>query len=121
MIDIARLRELAEVEFADIVVEGFRTNLNELRIVLVDGSFIDVWFSLALKGRYSYHWERTALDGTIYRHDNAPHKRWESIETFPKHFHQWSEDHVVVSYISNDPEQGLRVFLAFARKTLSES
>ena len=23
----------------------------------VDGSFVDIWFSLKLPGRYSYHWE----------------------------------------------------------------
>jgi hypothetical protein len=44
---------------------------------------VDVWFSLKLLGRYSYHWERRAIDGSIYRHDNTPHKRWQTIGTFP--------------------------------------
>ncbi|MDL1959513.1 MAG: DUF6516 family protein [Deltaproteobacteria bacterium] len=76
LVDAERLREIAEVEFADIVAEAFVPDANELRIILTDGSFVDVWFSLKLTGRYSYHWERRAVDGTIYRHDNAPHKRW---------------------------------------------
>ncbi len=83
LVDVERLREIAEVEFADIVVEAYVPDLNELRIILTDGSFVDVWFSLKLAGRYSYHWERRAIDGTIYHHDNAPHKRWQAVETFP--------------------------------------
>ena len=53
LIDVARLREIAEVEFAEIVAEAFSPDLNALRIILVDGSFVDLWFSLKLKGRYS--------------------------------------------------------------------
>lgn len=67
IVDMARLQQIAEVEFAAIVIEAYTPDLNELRIILTDGSFIDVWFSLKLAGRYSYHWERKAIDGTIYR------------------------------------------------------
>ena len=77
--DVERLREIAEVEFADIVVEAFSPGINELRIILIDSSFVDVWFSLKLQGRDSFHWERRAIDGTMYRHDNAPHRRWEGV------------------------------------------
>jgi hypothetical protein len=93
-VDVERLREIAEVEFSDIVVEAIIPDINELRIILTDGSFVDVWFSLKLQGRYSFHWERRALDGKIYRHDNSPHKRWESAPTFPRHFHDGSETNV---------------------------
>ncbi len=118
LVDIERLREIAELEFADIVVETFTPDVNELRIILVDGSFIDIWFSLKLLERYSYHWERQAIDGTIYRHDNAPHKRWESVSTFPHHFHNGREDHVTESHLSKQPEKAVREFLAFARQKL---
>jgi Family of unknown function (DUF6516) len=86
LVDVESLREIAEVECADIVVEAIIPDINELRIILIDGSFVAVWFSLKLQGRYSFHWERRALDGKIYRHDNSTHKRWESVATFPKHF-----------------------------------
>lgn len=33
LIDVERLREIAEVEFADIVVEVFTPGINELRII----------------------------------------------------------------------------------------
>jgi len=118
LIDTARLRDIAEIEFADIVMEVLLPDISELRIVLTDGSFVDIWYSLKLPNRYSYHWERKAIDGTIYRHDNAPHRRWRSVETFPRHFHDGSEPHVSESYLSDVPEEALREFLTFARERM---
>jgi hypothetical protein len=120
-VDVERLREIAEVEFADIVVEAWVPDLHELRVILTDGSFVDVWFSLKLRDRYSFHWERRAIDGTIYRHDNAPHRRWQAVVTFPRHFHNGSETNVSESYLSAVPEEALREFLAFARDRMSTS
>ena len=119
-VDLDRLKEIAEVEFAEIVEHAYSPDINELRIILTDGSFVDLWFSLRLEGRYSYHWERKALDGTIYRHDNIPHKRWQGVKTFPKHFHEGSEGQAVESSISDVPEETLRQFLAFIRDKLRE-
>lgn len=120
LVNVERLQEIAEVEFSEIVVEAFSPGVNELRIILVDGSFIDLWFSLKLKERYSYHWERQAIDGTIYRHDNALHKQWRSTKTFPKHFPEGNGAEVVESHISDNPEEGLREFLTFVRKKLKQ-
>ena len=119
-IDVERLRDIAEVEFSDIVVEAFVTGVNEVRIILVDGSFVDAWFSLKLHDRYSLHWERRALDGAIYRYDNAPHKRWETVPTFPHHFHNGTEYNVVASDLNPAPEQALRQFLKFVPGKLSQ-
>jgi hypothetical protein len=49
LVDVERLREIAEVEFVDIVVEAIIPDINELRVILTDGSFVDVWFSLKLQ------------------------------------------------------------------------
>jgi hypothetical protein len=119
-VDLNRLREIAEVEFADIVEHAYSPDLNQLRIILADGSFVDLWFSLKLEGRYSYHWERKALDGRIYRHDNAPHKWWQGVKTYPKHFHDGSEEQVIESSISDASEEVLHQFLAFIRDKLQE-
>ena len=35
LVDVERLREIAEVEFTDIVVEAFSPGLNELRVILL--------------------------------------------------------------------------------------
>ena len=84
-----------------------------MRIILKDETFIDIWFSLKLPGRYAYHWERRFKDGTIYRHDNIPHKKWIKIKTFPKHFHEGKEMNVEESYISENIEEGVVEFLKF--------
>ncbi len=119
LVDTGALRTIIVAEYADIVVDVLLPGLNEMRIFVKDGSFVDVWYSLKLVGRYSYHWERQALDGTIYRHDNAPHQRWRSVSTFPAHFHDGSEDWVVESYLAPLPEDALREFLAFVRSRIA--
>jgi hypothetical protein len=118
IVNLDQLRDIAEIEFADIVTDVVFTDINELRIMFIDGSFLDVWRSLKLEGRYSYHWERRFVDGSIYRHDNAPHMRWENVPTYPKHFHNGTEDNVIPSDIANDPALGLRQVLSFAKEII---
>lgn len=59
--------------------------------------------------------------GDLYRHDNAPHGKWRAVSTFPKHFHDGSEDRVEESQISDNPEQAPREFLSFVRSKLLDS
>jgi len=118
--NVVQLKEVAEVEFDDIVVAATVTGPNQLRIILLDDSFIDLWFSLKFEGRYSYHWERRAIDGAIHRHDNAPHLRWQNVSTFPHHYHAGSEEHVIESNLSPDPTKALHQFLEFARNMLQK-
>ncbi len=112
-----KLYEIALKEFGDIVVGGEILKLPsgaplKLRIYLFDNSFIDIWIS---GSKYSYHWQK---DNFIFRHDNAPHEKWKHVKTFPKHFHNGSDENVVESNISNDPEKAIREFLIFVRKKL---
>ncbi len=57
----------------------------------MDGSFIDIWYSLKLKDRYSYHWEHRAIN---------------------------AEKNVIASNISDIPEEALRDFLSFVQKIM---
>jgi len=75
-------------------------------------------FFYSSKGRYSYHWERRPFNGTIYRHDNAPHHKWKNIGTFPKHFHDGQDHNVSESFISDDPIIAVGEFLSFVRQQL---
>ena len=116
-----RLRSIAHSDFSDIVVQtelllSTAGRVRKLRIHLLDGSFVDVW--LSEEGDYAFHWERRFVDGTLYRHDNAPHWRWKSVSTFPKHFHNGTEDHVTASQISDSPSEALEEFLSFVRTKL---
>jgi hypothetical protein len=118
MIDFYQLAEIAETEFADIVVSASVID-SKLRVVLLDSSYIDFWWSRAVPNRFAHHWERRHVDGSIYRHDNAPHGQWQHIATFPRHFHDQSDGNVVESNLSDVHEVAVRQFLGFARAKLA--
>ena len=119
MPDFSTLRRRAESQFPDFVTSTAIVG-NKLRIELIDGSYMDLWWSTQFVGRYAYHWERTHMDGTIYRHDKIPHFRGRSAATFPKHFHSGDRDTIMDSHISDDPEAGMTEFLQFAREVLDQ-
>ncbi|VVB87607.1 Uncharacterised protein [uncultured archaeon] len=88
----------------------------KLRIELIDGSFADIWISNS--GKYSFHWDRLEIDGTVYRFDNAPHKAWARISTFPHHFHNKTEKAVIESDMPSKPEMQMKRFMDFIRKNI---
>ncbi len=118
------LLRIATDEFSVIVESGeiFYSNIThealKLRLYLYDESFIDIYYST--KGKYSFHWNKLVSHNEIFRHDNAPHVKWKNISTFPKHFHDGSEDNVVSSHLSDDPVKAIREFLNFVVKKIKE-
>ena len=105
-------------EFSDIVVRVEHLNEN-LRVHLKDSTFVDVWFSVRSKEqRFAFHWERREKDGSIYRHNNIPDRKWSFLKSFPKHFHAGSESNVQESILSDDPTMAFRQFLEFVREWL---
>jgi hypothetical protein len=114
---------LAKERFGDIVAEAQIPYLAgglplKLRLEIVDGSIVDIYLSVT--GKYSYHWERRLIDGLVYRHDNAPHKNWQHVRTFPKHFHNSTEESVEESHVSDDPLLALEQVLTFVRAKLAQ-
>jgi len=120
MIDFKSLQRIAEDDFVDIV-QSTAVMRSKLRVLLRDGSYIDFWWSLVIAGRFAYHWERTHVDGTIYRHDNMPDPDASAVETFPQHFHNGTPGVIAESRISPRPQEWMRQFLQFARERLSSS
>lgn len=120
MANLSFLKTIIETEFSDIVVQVNITQLNEMRVILNDNSFIEIWYSLQLPDRYSIHWERKFLDKSVYRHDNIPHVKWKYVKTFPKHFHDGTEENVTDSNFTGDTEVDTIEFLKFVRKKLSQ-
>jgi hypothetical protein len=112
------LGRIAEIEFAGIVVQ---TDLigSKLRVLLIDGSYLDVWSSQKLEGRFGFHWERRHLDGGIYRYDNFPDTNWADVPTFPFHVHDGDQNIVVAAPFAQSVEQGFREFMAFVQKKMS--
>lgn len=113
------LANIAATEYADIVAKtsligGTATNPNKVRLILVEGSFVDVWMST--DGDYAFHWERRRQTGQMYRWDNAPHHP--QISTFPAHFHDGDEATVEESRLSANPEAALREVLEFVKRAV---
>lgn len=120
MVNLSFLKTIIETEFFDIVVQVNITQLNEMRVILNDNSFIEIWYSLLLQNRYSIHWERKFLDKKVYRHDNIPHIKWKYVKTFPKHFHDGTEENVTESNFTGNTEVDTIEFLRFVREKLSQ-
>lgn len=116
--DLARI---AQAEYGDIATGWrlFHRRANvplKLRLFIRDGTFVDIHLN-PTGSDYAYHWEQRAIRGMIHRHDNAPDHP--EIATFPKHFHNGSEDSIEPSTISDDPQVALRQFLDFIRERLT--
>lgn len=116
------LLALALTEFPKIVtggsmVGGTTLNPRVLRLYLSDESYLDVRLSA---DAYTFHWERRALDGTLFRWDDAPHHQ--EVTTFPHHLHDGSELDVVESQLPvGSYTMALQYVLHFIEKQLNES
>lgn len=86
----------------DVVGIGPAGVLVKVSVVMVDGSFLDVYWSDT--GRYSLHYERRHLDGS-----------------FPKHYHHGSEGNVTESYLPDEPMEAVKAFLEEIRALISSS
>jgi hypothetical protein len=118
MVDLVALTNMGREEFADIVVDVRRIDA-KLRMLLVDGSYIDFWWSEVQEDRFAHHWNWQHLDGTIHRHDNSPHRKWRHIRTFPQHYHREREDEVTESFLPQEPREAVITFLTFCRQMIS--
>ena len=54
----------------------------------------------------------------FYRYDNIPDRRARGLPTFPKHFHEGSEDNIVGRDFGEKPHDVLRNFLSYVREEL---
>ena len=108
------LAVIAETKFPDVVLHT-RIMGGKLRLHIVDGSYLDIWFSMKIKGRFAYHWERRIINGGIYRCDNRPHEKLKHMRSHPKHYHDGSDEKISESKFSEDPKDVLREFLQIVR------
>lgn len=116
-----QLKEIADREYSEIIadseiISSYTGRARKLRLRLIDGTFIDIWYSL--EGEFSFHWEQTDIRNMIYRHDNAPHLKWSSVKTFPKHCHDGNQDNVIESRLPDNPQEAFRSFLRIVRKRM---
>lgn len=118
----ATFARIAEVEFSDIVLSTQYLG-HKFRIYFKDKTFIDFFYTTKLKSqRFSIHWERGHIDGSIYRLDNTPDKKWSKVGTFPLHFHNKEYNKVESASFFMDRKVSLetifRKFLRFVQKKI---
>ncbi|MGR3293221.1 MAG: toxin-antitoxin system TumE family protein [Candidatus Scalindua sp.] len=89
-----------------------------MRIILVDNSFIDVHLSQRIPDKFSFHWECADRSETLYRYDNFPDKKWQSVPTYPHHFHDGSQDTVKSSPFPLSIIDGFRAFMEFVKEKI---
>jgi Family of unknown function (DUF6516) len=111
---IEDIKRIAEIEFSDIVATISHSDY-KLRIILVNDGFVDVHLSQRLQDRFGFHWECMDESKTMYRYDNVPDNNWRTVETFPCHFHNGSQDSVEASPFPLTPLEGFRAFMEFVR------
>jgi hypothetical protein len=75
MVELFQLTRILDIEYHDVLQGASQVYHDKIRAHMLDGSFIDIWFSKKITGRFSYHWEIRHLDGSLYRHDNFPDPR----------------------------------------------
>jgi hypothetical protein len=116
---VDEIKRIAEIEFADIVKNTYQIDY-KLRIVLINNSFIDVYLSQKLQGKFGIHWERMDKRKAIYRYDNFPDKKWRAVASFPFHFHNGSYDNVESSPFPLQPLNGFRAFMEFVKNKIEK-
>lgn len=90
----------------------------KLRLYIIDGSYVDIWFSRKIRGRFAYHWERRKINGEVYRFDNHPHEEYKHMKGYPMHFHDGSDRAIKESWFSKNHDYAIREFLRFVRNKL---
>ncbi|MCX9076241.1 MAG: DUF6516 family protein [Candidatus Methanoperedens sp.] len=103
------IAQCAQEHFSEILSEKPIIFSDKVRLVFVDGSYMDIRYPVDSK--YSFHWQRK--DGII-RIDTAPHHR--QLSTYPRHMHIGKEDDVIedtVTEIDSTIEENLKCVLEF--------
>lgn len=47
---------------------------------------------------------------------NLPDKEAKKLQTYPKHFHNKTQENVIESDLSDNPEEAIKIVLEFARR-----
>ncbi len=118
MANLEKLQKIAQLEFKEIVRYSYIKDY-KLRIILIDGSFIDTFLSQKLKNKFGFHWE--CIDGKIFRYDNFPDRKAKKLKSFPYHFHFEEQSNIQEPPFRTDIENGFRDFLRFVQDKIKEN
>jgi len=109
-----------EREYPDVII-SIDLRSDRLRVYFVDNSFLDIWFSRRIPGKYAFHWERRSVNGTVYRWDNAAHRSAANVDTYPHHFHEGYQSNIRPFEPKSIWEDTLREILNYIRDKIKHS
>jgi len=107
---LERILQVAEKEFPEILKTKPSIIGMKLRIYLIDGSLLDVYYHPKGK-KYSFHWQKHTESVRI---NTAPHHR--HIASYPRHIHTGQRietDKITDTNLS--PEENLRKVLSYIK------
>ena len=119
MLTLDEAEKIADREFGDVVTTCVRIG-HKTRSHLKDGSFVDLYLSSVIPGRFGIHWERRQTNAGILRYDNTPNTKWKDVRGFPFHVHRSKYANVVPSEFSEDIKLAFREFMGVARNEISK-
>jgi hypothetical protein len=109
------LAEIARNEFPSILKEDPVLLPDRLRLLLADGSFLDIRYPT--RNKYSFQWQGKDRLVRINTAEHHPH-----LSTFPRHVH-FDEKTVTadnLTKLENSPEENLRSVLSWIRSELAK-
>lgn len=110
------IAQCAQDHFSEILSEAPLIFSDKVRLVFVDGSYMDIRYPVDSK--YSFHWQ---CENEMIRIDTAPHHR--NISTYPQHIHMGKEENVVedpITKIDNTIDENVKGVLGFVRRKLEK-
>jgi len=110
------IAQCAQNHFSEILGEAPLIFSDKVRLVFVDGSYMDIRYPV--ESKYSFHWQR---EDEMIRIDTAPHHR--KLSTYPQHMHLGIEENVVEDYITkidNTIDENVKCVLGFVRRKLEK-
>lgn len=113
------LEGIARDRAADLLADIVQMD-GRLRLVFHDTSFCDVHVAETMANRFSFHWERRHLDGTIYRYDTFPDRAARRFRSYPRHFHDGTQERIVAPPFRAGTLRGFTDFLDFIRERFAD-
>jgi len=111
------IAQCAEEHFSEILSEAPIIFSDKVRLVFIDGSYMDIRYPVDSK--YSFHWQLE--DEMMIRIDTAPHHS--QLSTYPRHMHVGKEGFVVedsITEVDNTIEENVKCVLGFVQRKLKK-
>lgn len=113
MIALEEIEAIAQNIFPKSTISIRRINLFTIRIDLQNEWFVDIFQSGKNETKFAIHAQLGMKK--IFRLDCRPEQSYKELPTFPWHFHEGAEDHVIASPFPREKRAALKGFLRYIK------